>query len=78
LLNRLLLRGIRENRIDDTASTIKNRIEVYKEKTLPLKEFYKDRLKYTSIDGMQSIEEVFDDISEILNILVSDERLAEI
>ncbi len=45
-------------RDDDRAETVKHRIQVYMDQTLPLISYYRDREKLVEIDGMQSIEEV--------------------
>lgn len=78
LIQRMLKRGKLNGRIDDKEKTILNRLDVYKKDTLPLIDFYMDRYKFNRIDGMQTIDEVFEDISTILNILVSEERLSTV
>jgi adenylate kinase len=45
-------------RDDDRAETVKHRIQVYMDQTLPLITYYLDRGKLVEVDGMQSIEEV--------------------
>jgi len=45
-------------RDDDKAETVKYRIQVYMDQTLPLISYYRDRGKLVEIDGMQPIEEV--------------------
>jgi adenylate kinase len=45
-------------RDDDKAETVKHRIQVYMEQSLPLLSHYRDRGKLIEIDGMQSIEHV--------------------
>jgi len=45
-------------RDDDRAETVKHRIQVYMDQTLPLISYYRDREKLVEVDGMQSIEEV--------------------
>ena len=62
LMKRLLSRG----RSDDNESTIKNRLEVYKNQTLPIKDFYKSNNKLLEIKGDSSIEEVSSDIEKLL------------
>ena len=62
LIKRLLSRG----RSDDNESTIKNRLEVYKNQTLPIKDFYKSNNKLLEIKGDSSIEEVSSDIEKLL------------
>ncbi len=68
LTKRLLLRGETSGRADDQdEATIRNRFKVYNDETLPLKEFYKAQGKYYGVDGMNSIEMVFDDLCKHLD-----------
>lgn len=61
LLHRLLKRGEDSGRSDDQdESTIRNRIQEYEKKTAPLKEYYRGQGKFHSIDGIGSIEEIFE------------------
>jgi len=45
-------------RSDDRPETIKNRLKVYFEQTLPLVDFYKERQLLREVDGQQDIETV--------------------
>ncbi len=68
LINRLLTRGKTSGRSDDQdVSIIENRIRVYHEKTMPLKDYYKAQKKCYPVYGMGSVEE----IAERLNGIVS-------
>lgn len=67
LIHRLLKRGETSGRSDDNLETIKKRLEVYKVKTLPVNEFYKKIGKYSSINGMGTVDEIFEDISMVLD-----------
>ena len=58
LIKRLLERG----RSDDNESTIKNRLDVYKSQTLPIKDFYSKDNKLIQIKGNQTVEDVNSDI----------------
>ncbi len=49
-------------RNDDTEEVITKRIVVYHEETKPLIDFYKEYRGFISIDGMQSIDDVFKSI----------------
>ena len=62
LVSRLLGRG----RADDTEEVIRRRLEVYREQTLPLIDFYRDRQQLMSIDGNQPLEKVTADLQELL------------
>ena len=58
-------------REDDKPETVLKRLDVYHEQTKPLSEFYSKQssnsdLKYITVDGSQSVEKVFEDISNKL------------
>lgn len=55
-------------RSDDTKETVTNRIEIYENETAPLVAYYKAADKLVSIDGLQDIEKVFEDIQKILGV----------
>lgn len=54
-------------RDDDTEETVKKRIEVYNNQTSPLIDYYKAQNLLLSVDGVQSIEKVFEDIKHGLD-----------
>jgi adenylate kinase len=60
LLERLLSRG----RKDDTEEVIRRRLQVYREQTAPLIQFYRDRNQLTDIDGGASVDVVTASIQE--------------
>ncbi len=67
LMSRLLNRGRMVGRVDDqNQRVIENRIEVYKQKTLPLIEYYRPQGKYFPIDGIGSIEEISESIEKVI------------
>lgn len=49
-------------RDDDKAETVKRRIDVYLDQTSPLISYYRDHRKLVEIDGMQSIDQVTNDL----------------
>jgi len=49
-------------RTDDTPEGIRKRLKVFKEETMPVVEYYREKDKLIEIDGNRSIEEVFKDI----------------
>lgn len=53
-------------RKDDTAETVKNRLEAYHAQTAPLFDFYKDRGVLVEIDGTKDVADVTTDIVSIL------------
>lgn len=54
LIARLMSRG----RADDSEEVIRHRLDVYREQTSPLIEFYRDRQQLVLIDGNQPVETV--------------------
>ena len=65
-VKRLLKRGETSGRSDDNEVVIKNRLNEYKEKTLPVLNFYKDKGNYIKINGSKNINEVTLDIDKII------------
>jgi adenylate kinase len=69
LVTRLLKRGEESGRSDDNIETIQNRMGVYRDQTEPLKEYYKKKGKLFTIKGNNVIEDVFEQIAEVLDLL---------
>ena len=66
LIARMINRGKMTGRADDNEETIKKRLKVYHDQTEPLKGHYTKNNKYKPINGLGSIEEIFNDIVEAL------------
>ena len=68
LLERINKRATENKNIrnDDNSVILKNRIKIYKKDTMPVIEYYRNLNKLNAIDGMQSIEKVFQEILKIL------------
>jgi adenylate kinase len=66
LVRRLSGRAADEGRSDDNEATVRNRMEVYRRQTQPLLDYYAERGKLHRIDGMGSMDEVFERIDEVL------------
>ena len=63
LVKRILLRGKDSGRADDASEdVIRNRIAVYREQTEVVAEHYSKQGKYVAIDGVGTMEEVFERI----------------
>jgi len=62
LVKRLLKRGQEAGRRDDEIGVIRNRIEVYKQMTTPVIDFYKKMRKYVPVEGVGTIDEIFERI----------------
>jgi len=71
LIKRLLNRGKDSGRADDKdVAIIKNRIDVYNEKTLPVASFYDKQNKLVNLKGEGTIDEIFSRIAKVLDIIV--------
>jgi adenylate kinase len=67
LIDRLLIRGKTSGRSDDNIETIKKRLDVYQQQTSPIKDFYKKLNKFSSVDGIGTIEDIFSRISAVID-----------
>jgi len=64
LVKRILSRG--EGRSDDTEEGVKKRLEVYREETKPVKNYYEKKGLVTYIDGVGSIDKIFERIKKVV------------
>lgn len=65
LVKRLLLRGKDSGRPDDqNEDIIRNRVNEYNNKTLPLKKYYSEQAKFHSINGIGTVDGIFKDLQE--------------
>ena len=69
LMTRLIKRGKESGRADDNEETIKKRLVVYNTQTSPLKEYYKGEGKYQHINGLGTMEGIFEDICKAVDTL---------
>jgi adenylate kinase len=68
---RLAERALKENRPDDAKpAVIENRISVYKSETVAVAQYYRENDKYATINGVGSIEEIFQSICSVVNQFV--------
>ncbi len=71
LVKRILLRGKDSGRADDASEdVIRNRISVYNAQTAVVADYYSKQNKYAAINGMGTMEEVFDRISEVIDAAI--------
>ncbi len=54
-------------RDDDKPETIRNRLEVYHRQTEPLKEYYRQKGCLVEVDGLGTMDEVFDRVTKMLH-----------
>lgn len=69
LIKRLLLRGKESGRADDQdQSIIENRIKVYNKDTAPVIDFYEKQKKYVAIDGVGTIDDIFNRLCQAIEL----------
>lgn len=74
LVSRLENRGKLGVRPDDqNIDIIKNRIGIYEETTRPVKKYYKTQGKHFGVNGMGSIDEIFERISKTIDEILQKE-----
>jgi len=67
LVKRLLKRGKDTGRSDDNLETIHNRIDVYNKQTIPVTYYYDKMHKHIAVDGLGSVDKIFDRIVEAIS-----------
>jgi adenylate kinase len=63
IVTRLLKRG----RADDEESVIRHRLDVYRQQTAPLIDFYRNRQQLVSVDGNQPMEAVYTSLQSVIS-----------
>jgi adenylate kinase len=67
LVQRILLRGQSSGRADDAnEEVIRNRIQIYNEQTAVVADYYSAQGKYEAVNGVGSLDEVFDRICNVI------------
>ena len=70
LVKRILLRGKDSGRADDASEeVIRGRLDVYHKQTAIVSDYYTAQNKYASVDGVGTMDEVFDRIAAIIDNL---------
>ncbi|MDL2223229.1 adenylate kinase [Bacteroidales bacterium OttesenSCG-928-M11] len=69
LTQRLLKRGQDSGRSDDNIETIKERLNVYRSQTEPLKNYYRKNGRLFKVQGEGAVDEIFEGIMETLDHL---------
>ena len=67
IIKRIQKRQSEENRDDDNVDVLKSRLDVYLKETTPLIDLYKKKNILKTLDGMQSIESVSNDMSKSID-----------
>jgi adenylate kinase len=75
IVRRILLRGASSGRADDTdEAVIRKRIEVYKETTTPVYDYYDHKNRSYTVEGVGSIEDIFDRLCATIDTLKTARR----
>lgn len=70
LVRRILLRGKDSGRADDASEeVIRGRLDVYREQTAVVSDFYAAQGRYAAVDGLGTMEEVFGRIVTVIDSL---------
>ena len=69
LMTRLIKRGQESGRADDNEETIKKRLVVYHSQTAPLIDWYKNDGKYCHINGLGSMDGIFEEICKAVELV---------
>ncbi|MDE5944009.1 MAG: adenylate kinase [Rikenella sp.] len=68
VIDRILTRGKTSGRADDQSiDTIRNRIEVYDRQTAVVADFYKKQDKFRAVEGVGTIDEIFDRLCGVID-----------
>lgn len=68
LRERIKERGKTSNRVDDQdEEKISTRIKVYLDETLPVAKYYENQGKFKNVNGVGEIEEIFNEISGVID-----------
>ena len=70
LIKRMLQRGRETGRTDDNLETITRRLEVYRESTKPLTDYYAELGLYLSVDGQGNVDDIFGNITKGIDSMV--------
>jgi adenylate kinase len=62
IIARLLDRAHKEGRADDKEDVIRNRIKIYNDETHPLLDYYQAQGKVVTVDGVGTLEQIFERI----------------
>lgn len=68
LVRRLLGRAEQEGRSDDNPESIKNRLQIFTDKTQPLINYYEQKRKLRHISGLGSTAEIADKVKAVVGV----------
>jgi len=67
LIKRLVKRGETSGRSDDNEETVRKRLEVYNRETSPVAKHYKQQGKLSVVNGIGTIDEIFERICHVIS-----------
>jgi adenylate kinase len=67
LVDRLAGRAKAEGRADDSPDAVRNRLKVYDQQTAPVIDYYRNQGKLAHLDGVGTLDEVFNRILEAID-----------
>jgi adenylate kinase len=73
LIRRINERSQDEGRDDDTPETVKHRLDVYRQDTVPILDYYREQGILRSIDGLGSEDDVYRRIAAVLPLKTGSE-----
>lgn len=68
ILERLASRKSQESRADDDAETVRRRIEVYREQTEPLVDYYRHAGRLLEVQGVGGIDDIYRTLQDALGV----------
>lgn len=78
IIQRIKLRGTTSGRTDDLDETvIRNRIDVYKTETTPVYDYFDQQHKSHTIDGVGSVDAIFDRLCNVIDALEKERVLVD-
>ena len=69
LVERIAGRAAAEGRADDSPESVRTRLQVYNDQTAPVVDFFRQHGKLSVVDGVGSLDEVFNRIVEALALV---------
>lgn len=68
LVRRLMGRAVQEGRSDDNPESIKNRLQIFKDKTQPLISYYEQKGKLRHVAGLGSTAEIAERVKAVVGV----------
>jgi adenylate kinase len=75
LYKRIIGRGEDSGRSDDSEDIVRQRLDVYKQQTMPLLQYYNKQGKVAVINGMDNVDKVFGKISRAIDTYMESRKV---